>query len=75
MTIDLLIPLIRQLAQILGGILIARGIFDDGTAEAFVGAVANLAVLIWWLVDRYRINRANRAIAKIAHDATDQAGA
>lgn len=74
MTIDLLIPLIRQLAQTLGGILIG-GIFDDGTAEAFVGAVANLAVLIWWLVDRYRINEANKAIAKVASDKTDLAGA
>lgn len=75
MTIDLIIPLIRQLAQILGGILIARGIFDDGTAEAFVGAVANIAVLIWWLIDRYRINAANKAIAKVASDTTDVAGA
>lgn len=75
MNIDLLIPLIRQLAQIVGGMLIARGIFDDGTAEAFVGAVANIAVLIWWLVDRYRINAANKAIAKVASDKTDTAGA
>ena len=75
MTIDLLIPLIRQLAQIFGGILIARGIFDDGTSEAFVGAVANIAVLIWWLVDRYKINEANKVIAKIASDKTDSAGA
>ena len=75
MTIDLFIPLLRQLAQIVGGILIARGIFDDGTAEAFVGAVANLAVLVWWLVDRYRINEANKAIAKVASDKTDTAGA
>ena len=75
MTIDLLIPLIRQIAQIVGGMLIARGVFDDGTAEAFVGAVTNIAVLIWWLVDRFRINEANKAIAKVASDKTDGAGA
>jgi len=75
MSIDLLIPLIRQIAQIVGGMLIARGVFDDGTAEAFVGAAANLAVLIWWLVDRYRINEANKTIAKVASDKTDAAGA
>jgi hypothetical protein len=75
MNIDLFIPLIRQIAQIVGGMLIARGIFDDGAAEAFVGATANLAVLIWWLVDRYRINEANKAIAKVASDKTDLVGA
>lgn len=75
MTIDLLIPILRQLAQIVGGILIARGVFDDGTAEAFVGLVVNLSTLVWWLVDRYRINEANKAIAKVASDKTDEAGA
>jgi hypothetical protein len=75
MTIDLLIPLIRQIAQIIGGMLIARGVFDDGAVEAFVGFVVNLSVMIWWAVDRYRINQANKAIAKIADDKTDSAGA
>lgn len=75
MTIDLLIPIIRQIAQIVGGMLIARGVFDDGTAEAFVGLVVNLSMLTWWLIDRYRINEANKAIAKVASDKTDTAGA
>jgi hypothetical protein len=75
MTIDLLIPLIRQIAQIVGGMLIARGVFDDGTVEAFVGLVVNLSVMIWWAVDRYRINEANKTIAKVASDKTDTAGA
>jgi hypothetical protein len=75
MTIDLFIPVLRQLVQILGGMLIARGVFDDGSAEAFVGLVVNLAVMIWWAVDRYRINEANKTIAKVAADKTDLAGA
>lgn len=75
MTIDLFIPLLRQLLHIFGGYLIAQGYFDEGAAEALVGLGVNLFTLGWWLVDRYRINRANKAIAKIADDKTDVAGA
>ncbi len=75
MTIDLLIPIIRQIMQIVGGMLIARGIFDEGSADAFVGLVVNAAMLLWWAFDRYRINEANKAIAKVASDKTDAAGA
>lgn len=75
MTIDLLIPVLRQLLQIMGGIFIARGYLDQGAVDAFVGLGLNLATLIWWAVDRYRINEANKAIAKVAADKTDEAGA
>lgn len=59
MTIDLLIPILRQFLQIIGGALIARGYFDQGMADALVGLGVNLLVLAWWLFDRSRINRRN----------------
>lgn len=59
MTIDLFIPILRQFLQIVGGILIARGYFDQGMADALVGLGVNLLVLAWWLFDRSRINRKN----------------
>lgn len=59
MTIDLFIPILRQFLQVVGGILLARGYFDEGTVEAFVGLGVNLLVFGWWLFDRNKINRKN----------------
>ncbi|RVQ21838.1 hypothetical protein CN067_11950 [Sinorhizobium meliloti] len=59
MTIDLFIPIIRQVLQIAGGFLIARGYFDQGMADALVGLGVNVLVLGWWLFDRSKINRRN----------------
>ncbi|RVG88656.1 hypothetical protein [Sinorhizobium meliloti] len=59
MTIDLFIPILRQLLQVLGGILLAKGYFDSATVDAFVGLGVNVLVLVWWLFDRSKINRRN----------------
>lgn len=59
MTIDLFIPILRQILQIVGGILIARGYFDHGMADALIGLGVNILVLGWWLFDRSKINRRN----------------
>lgn len=40
MTIDLFIPILRQILQIVGGILIARGYFDQGMADALVASAS-----------------------------------
>lgn len=68
MDIALLIPVIRQLLQVAGGFLIARGWLDDGSAEALIGIIVNAVVFIWWLIDRYRINRCNREIKQTVED-------
>lgn len=70
MTIDLFIPILRQILQIVGGILIARGYFDQGMADALVGLGVNVLVLGWWLFDRSKINRRN-LINKYIVDRTD----
>ncbi|ASQ11829.1 hypothetical protein CDO22_17700 [Sinorhizobium meliloti] len=70
MTIDLFIPILRQILQIVGGILIARGYFDQGMADALIGLGVNLLVLGWWLFDRSKINRRN-LINKYIVDRTD----
>ncbi|HWT63972.1 MAG TPA: hypothetical protein VN150_15460 [Ochrobactrum sp.] len=57
MDIALLIPVIRQILQIAGGFLIARGWLDDGAADALIGIVVNAIVFGWWLIDRHRINK------------------
>lgn len=59
MTIDLFIPILRQLLQVVGGILLAKGYFDSATVDAFVGLGVNVLVLVWWLFDRNKINRRN----------------
>ncbi|MDX0180834.1 hypothetical protein GOC16_08210 [Sinorhizobium meliloti] len=59
MTIDLFVPILRQLLQVLGGILLAKGYFDSATVDAFVGLGVNILVLVWWLFDRSKINRRN----------------
>ncbi|RVI91835.1 hypothetical protein [Sinorhizobium meliloti] len=70
MTIDLFIPILRQILQIVGGVLIARGYFDQGMADALIGLGVNLLVLCWWLFDRSKINRRN-LINKYIVDRTD----
>ncbi|KAB2734203.1 hypothetical protein F9L02_01300 [Brucella intermedia] len=62
MDIALLIPVIRQILQIAGGFLIARGWLDDGAADALIGIVVNAIVFGWWLIDRHRINKKNREL-------------
>ncbi|RVH87731.1 hypothetical protein CN204_04150 [Sinorhizobium meliloti] len=59
MTIDIFIPVLRQLLQIFGGILLAKGYFDATTVDAFVGLGVNVLVLGWWFFDRNKINRRN----------------
>jgi hypothetical protein len=75
MNITIAAPIIRQLLQVVGGFLIAHGYLDEGMSDTFIGLGLNAATLIWWAYDRHRINKVNRTIAKIAHDATDKAGA
>jgi len=62
MDIALLIPVIRQVLQIAGGFLIARGWLDDGAADALIGIIVNAIVFGWWLIDRHRINKKNREL-------------
>lgn len=59
MTIDLFIPILRQLLQVVGGVLLAKGYFDSTTVDAFVGLGVNVLVLGWWFFDRSKINRRN----------------
>lgn len=62
MDIALLIPIIRQILQVVGGMLIARGWLDDGAADALIGVIVNGIVFVWWLYDRHRINKKARAL-------------
>lgn len=75
MTIDVLIPVFRQVLQIIGGWLIAQGYLDEGILDAFIGVALNGIAFAWWGYDRWKINRANKIIAKVAADKTDAAGA
>ncbi|PJT20081.1 hypothetical protein CN884_19330 [Ochrobactrum sp. 30A/1000/2015] len=68
MDIALLIPVIRQILQIAGGFLIARGWLDDGAVEALIGIIVNAIVFGWWLFDRYRINKHNRDLRQTVED-------
>lgn len=69
MDIALFIPILRQILQIIGGMLVARGLLDTGASEAFVGFGVNALTLMWWLWERYRINRKNAAVKDVAKDA------
>ena len=62
MDIALLIPIIRQILQVIGGMLIARGWLDDGAADALIGVIVNGIVFVWWLYDRHRINKKVRLL-------------
>lgn len=75
MTIDILIPVFRQILQALGGWLIAKGYLDEGILDAFIGVALNGIAFAWWAYDRWKINRANKILAKVAADNTDAAGA
>lgn len=68
MDIALLIPIIRQILQVVGGVLIARGWLDDGSAEALIGVIVNGIMFGWWLFDRYRINKRNRDLRQTVED-------
>ncbi len=62
MDIALLIPIIRQILQVVGGILIARGWLDDGAVDALIGVIVNGIVFVWWLYDRHQINKKARLL-------------
>ncbi|MBM6397938.1 hypothetical protein IR196_04835 [Brucella anthropi] len=62
MDIALFIPIIRQILQVVGGMLIARGWLDDGAADALTGVIVNGIVFVWWLYDRHRINKKARLL-------------
>lgn len=62
MDIALLIPIIRQILQVVGSMLIARGWLDDGAADALIGVIVNGIVFVWWLYDRHRINKKARLL-------------
>lgn len=68
MDIALLIPIIRQILQVIGGVLIARGWLDDGSAEALIGIIVNSIMFGWWLFDRHRINKRNRDLRQTVED-------
>ncbi|MBB5703621.1 hypothetical protein FHS76_003528 [Ochrobactrum daejeonense] len=68
MDIALLIPIIRQILQVIGGILIARGWLDDGAVDALIGIIVNGIVFIWWMFDRYRINKRNRDLRQTVEE-------
>lgn len=59
--IKLAIPAVRQLLQVAGGALIARGYLDAEAREAVTGVVINALTFAWWLYDRSQINRAIKA--------------
>lgn len=61
MTVQLAIPVLRQLLQIAGGVLISRGYLDEAAHEAVTGVIINAVTFAWWLYDRRRINRALKA--------------
>jgi hypothetical protein len=73
MTINLLIPILRQILQVIGGMLVARGLLDSGASDAFVGVGMNAVTLVWWLYDRWRINKQNAAVKDLAKDAAGPA--
>ncbi len=62
MDIALLIPIIRQILQVVGGFLIARGWLNEGAADALIGVIVNGIVFVWWLYDRHRINKKARLL-------------
>ncbi len=69
MDIALFIPIIRQILQVVGGFLIARGWLDDGAADALIGVIVNGIVFVWWLYDRHRINKKARLLRYRAGEA------
>lgn len=60
MQIGLIIPVLRQILQVAGGALIAKGVLDSGSADAATGIILNAVTLGWWLYDRIRINASRR---------------
>lgn len=58
MTYETILALIRHGLTLIGGWLLARGVFEDpATVEAFVGAVLTLVGIAWSIWRKYR--RAN----------------
>ncbi|NTS31247.1 hypothetical protein HQ945_08265 [Phyllobacterium sp. BT25] len=73
MDIALFIPILRQILQALGGLLVGYGYFDETGWTAASGLIINLVTTGWWLYDRWQINRANRAVKEVAKDAVGPA--
>lgn len=44
------LALLRHALQVAAGALIARGVMDEGTAEAAVGGVLSLFTVAWYFV-------------------------
>lgn len=68
----LYIGALRQILQIIGGWLIAKGWLDDGSLDAIIGIVINGAVFVWWLVDR---RRARKNVEETVKETTGSASA
>jgi hypothetical protein len=47
MNADQIASLVRQILTFVGGYLVTKGIVDDGTLVAVVGAIATLASVGW----------------------------
>lgn len=62
MTIDLFIPILRQILTVLAGVLMGHGLLNSSASDAFIGLGVNAFTLGWWFFDRWRINRATRAL-------------
>lgn len=73
MEITLLIPILRQLLTMVGGYLVGAGYFDEDVWSSISGVLLNGAALAWWAYDRWQINKANRAVATVAKQATSPA--
>lgn len=53
MEFSLLIPVIRQLLQIFGGVLITKGYVDSDGLNALIGLILNLLTFGWWYYGTY----------------------
>lgn len=60
MNAPLAIPLLRQMLQVFGGALIARGYLDETAWDALTGLIINGATLFWWLQDRSTNSRVTK---------------
>ena len=65
MKIGVVIPILRQILQVLSGVLMTYGYIDEDGAQALTGLILNGVTMGWWLYDRWKINRHNREL-KIA---------
>ena len=52
MTPDMWAGIIRTLLATGGGILVAKGLVDDGTMQAVVGAVVTIVTAVWSVLSK-----------------------